>query len=253
MPSKHGMATRQKASPAWPNEKFNGFVGNIQTNSKEQNSTDMVRCATSSHSEAGGIRHTVCKDLQVKQDEPWWQMFIMFRFEGMNTVILHTRCTYKKDWWQWHIMNFDWLYDIHLSCTHEQHDTSSNLPDHRLRLKTSFTCQVMPSAKCSNRWDFLRSVSHPPKFQDIWTTEINFWITTSTKKHREILKPAGLFFCSNDAKVDDEKVEILKRMPQWVELSLDLDGFGEGWTKGFGDGLAILIDYLFDIFCRYCN
>lgn len=49
----------------------------------------------------------------------------------------------------------------------------------------------------------------------------------------------------NDSKVDDEKVEILKRMPQWVELSVDLDGFGEGWTKGFGDGLAILI-----IFCR---
>lgn len=77
MPSKHGMATRQKASPAWPNERFNGFVGNIQTNSKEQNSTDMVRCATSSHSEAGGIRHTVCKDLQVKQDEPWWHKCLL--------------------------------------------------------------------------------------------------------------------------------------------------------------------------------
>lgn len=170
------------------------------------------------------------------------QMFIMFRFEGMNTVILHTRrrCTYKKDWWQWHIMNFDWLYDIHVSCTHEQHDTSSNLPDHRLRLKTSFTCQVMPSAKCSNRWDSLRSVSHPPKFQDIWTTEINFWITTSTKKHWDFSKNQLACF-PNDSKVDDEKVEILKRMPQWVELSVDLDGFGEG----FWDGLAILI-----IFCR---
>ena len=176
MPSKQRMATRQKASPAWPNKRFNGFVGKIQTNSKEQNSADMVRCATSSHSEAGGIPSYLQRFASKTRWTLRTQMCIMFRFEGMATIVLHTRCTYKEDWWQWHTMNFDcmiWICHV-ASCieAHEQYGTSSNLPDHRLRLKTSFTCQVMPSAKCSNRSDTLINVSHLPMFQVLFLFEL---------------------------------------------------------------------------------
>ena len=65
-------------------------------------------------------------------------------------------------------------------------------------------------------------------------SEVNFE-SSQAQITRKFWNQLACFFSLNDSKVDDEKVEILKRMPQWVELSVDLDGFGEGrWTKNFG-------------------
>lgn len=115
------------------------------------------------------------------------QMFIMFRFEGMNTVILHTRCTYKKDWWQWHILNFECMIFI---C----HVHMNNMTHHQTSLIIGCVWRPPSLAKWCHRpsvptdetsWE--ASAIHP-SFRIMGTTEINFWITTSTKKHRDVSK-----------------------------------------------------------------